>query len=370
MDTATDKRTPAIVLPPGLRKALTIGLCVALIAAAGYWLYRRHTHVFSEDARIAASMIDVSAKTAGQVVEFPVTQGDVLEPGTLIAQQDDRSAQFGLQELEAELKAMDSARERLQAQIGMVDQETGGKLHAAQSQLEAALASSAFAKSDLEYKRGEWERAQSLRKRQILSEQQWENARNAFQQSDQLHQRAQAEADSARAMVVEAEAGQSQLQVLASELRGIRHERDRALASLDKQRILIGDMRITSPVHGTIDQTFVHAGEYVVPGQRLVLMHNPKNIWIDANIKETEIRRIAIGNHVEVSVDAYPDRTFDGKVVRIGNSATSAFSLLPNTNPGGNFTKVTQRLPVKISIEQSDGLLRPGMMVEIAIDAD
>ena len=105
-----------------------------------------------------------------------------------------------------------------------------------------------------------------------------------------------------------------------------------------------------------------------MPGQRIALIHNPDEVWVKANIKETEIRHLALGQSVDITVDAYPGEAFAGEIVRIGNAATSQFALLPNTNPSGNFTKVTQRLPVKISVSQQGEKLKPGMMVEVAID--
>ena len=129
----------------------------------------------------------------------------------------------------------------------------------------------------------------------------------------------------------------------------------------------IGDRVIESPLKGIVDRRFVEIGEYVSPGQRLALIHDPERIWIEANIKETEVRRLKIGQPVEVTVDAYPEANLEGYVERIGSSATSTFALLPSPNPSGNFTKITQRLPIRISIDQQDGRLRPGMMVEIKI---
>ena len=124
---------------------------------------------------------------------------------------------------------------------------------------------------------------------------------------------------------------------------------------------------IESPLKGIVDRRFANVGEYVTPGQRLVLAHDPNRIWIEANIKETQVRRLKEGQTVIVSVDAYPDEAFEGRIERIGNTATSAFALLPSPNPSGNFTKITQRLPVRIAINQRDGRLRPGMMVEVTI---
>jgi membrane fusion protein (multidrug efflux system) len=120
---------------------------------------------------------------------------------------------------------------------------------------------------------------------------------------------------------------------------------------------------------GVIDQTFVDAGEFVTPGARILMYHNPRNVWVDANVKETEFRKLAVGAQATVKVDAYPGRKFKARVQRIGGAATSQFALLPNPNPSGNFTKVTQRLPVRLVLEGSNGFLRPGMMVEVNIDA-
>jgi membrane fusion protein (multidrug efflux system) len=121
------------------------------------------------------------------------------------------------------------------------------------------------------------------------------------------------------------------------------------------------------PFDGVVGRVFVDEGEYVTPGQRLVLVHDPARVRIEANVKETDIRHFRPGAPVRVRVDAYPSRVFEGRVERVGAAATSEFALLPSPNPSGNFTKITQRLPVRIALRpaDADGLLRPGMMVEV-----
>jgi membrane fusion protein (multidrug efflux system) len=99
-----------------------------------------------------------------------------------------------------------------------------------------------------------------------------------------------------------------------------------------------------------------------------MLVHNPAAVWVEANIKETDIRHLSPGMTVDVAIDAYPDQTFSGTVERIGEAATSEFALLPNPNPSGNFTKVTQRLPVRIALKPSAIPLRPGMMAVVNIE--
>ena len=117
-----------------------------------------------------------------------------------------------------------------------------------------------------------------------------------------------------------------------------------------------------------IAKTFANKGEYVFAGQRLALFHDPDKIWIAANVKETDIADVELGQKADIVVDAYPERKFTATVYRIGRTATSKFALLPDPNPSGNFTKVTQRLPVRLLFDQKDVLLRPGMMVEVDID--
>ncbi|MBT4521025.1 MAG: HlyD family secretion protein [Halieaceae bacterium] len=343
---------------------------IALSIVGAFWVQQRAAHVYSDDARIAAHMIEVSAKIAGQVIAFPVREGDSLNTSDVIAQIDDREARLVLDELNAQLMGRQSVYEKVEAQVERVDLQTGGHMQAKLSQLLAVQAELASAKADLEFRQAEWERSESLLKRKIISRQSWENTRNARQRAEQQFQRVEAGVASAEAAVVEAEADQTELAVLAKELRAQIFDKQRIAAQITRQEIVIENLRIRAPSAGIVDQVYADLGEYVVPGQRLILMHNPAKVWIKANIKETEVRHLRKGNRVGISVDAYPDMDFYGQVTRIGNTATSQFSLLPSANPSGNFTKVTQRIPIEISIEQSGNLLRPGMMVEVAIEID
>ena len=98
------------------------------------------------------------------------------------------------------------------------------------------------------------------------------------------------------------------------------------------------------------------------------MIHDPEKIWIETNIRETEVRRISSGQQVRIEVDAFPNQEFTGKVGLIGNAATSQFALLPKLNEAGTFTKITQRIGVRIDVDQKNGSLKPGMMVEVFID--
>jgi membrane fusion protein (multidrug efflux system) len=114
--------------------------------------------------------------------------------------------------------------------------------------------------------------------------------------------------------------------------------------------------------------TFVRKGEHVAAGQRILMFHNPTEIWVEANVKETDVAQLKTGMKAKVYVDAYSGKPFKAEVHRIGQAATNRFALLPDPNPSGNFTKITQRLPLRLKLIDHDARLRPGMMVEVYIE--
>ncbi len=211
-------------------------------------------------------------------------------------------------------------------------------------------------------------RANSLFEKKVIPRRQLDEARTNMRKIDGDYRQAVAVLEQARARMLEAKADRARLDVLDGEIEMLRFEEAELQAREDQQKLDISDRTIRAPVNGVVDKTFVETGEYVTPGQRLAIVHDPTEIWIEANIKETEVRKLKIGQPVNVLVDAYPDETFIGKVAVIGSSTTSEFALLPTPNPSGNFTKITQRLPVRIAIDQQARKLRPGMMVEVNID--
>ena len=108
---------------------------------------------------------------------------------------------------------------------------------------------------------------------------------------------------------------------------------------------------------------------HVDEGQRLLSLHDPSDIWVQANIRETDLGRVEVGQAVRITVDAYPDEALTGRVERIGRAANSEYALLPRLNEAGTFTKVTQRIELRIGLEDTETLLKPGMMVVVDIEA-
>ncbi len=356
----------------GNRFKLRVGLVGAIVLIAVFFggreIYQRVNYVFVYDSRIDADLITVSSRVAGWVTSLNVTEGSRIEGGQVLLNIDDRESRLRLSELEAQLSGIEAERGRLAAERRLVDRQTTSLYSSEASQFEAAKVAVSSLEPQLKLVRREYQRARKLFERKVFSRRQLDQAENAEQQIERQHRMATAGLKAAKAKLTKAEAERSKLDVLDGDLAILKYRKAELVAKLEHQKLDFKDRVIRSTVAGVVDKTFVQVGEYVTPGQRLALVHDPKKVWIEANIKETEIRRLRIGQSVEVNVDAYPDIEFQGRVLSVGNATTSEFALLPNPNPSGNFTKITQRLPVRIALEQRDGLLRPGMMVEIYID--
>ncbi|MGP1679879.1 MAG: HlyD family secretion protein [Burkholderiales bacterium] len=345
-------------------------LVVALLAASifGYReLRERVLFLHEEDARIRADMVTVASRVAGWVTRVAVVEGQAVEAATVLLEIDRRDAELAVQELEAQRAAVTAERARLVAEQALVRGQTEARLQSARAELAAAKVTVSSLEPQRALASSEFGRSRRLFDQKMVSQRQRDLADAQLQRIEREFRIAAANLQGAEARVREAEAERARLAVLAGQLKMLEKREAEIAARVARQRLDLGDRSLKSPLKGVVDRMFVDAGEYVSPGQRLMLLHDPAKVWIEANIKETELRRLEIGQKVQVHVDAYPDEAFEGRVERIGQSATSTFALLPSPNPSGNFTKITQRVPVRIALAQREARLRPGMMVEIKI---
>ena len=354
------------------RRLSPSNLLVAVVTIAAvlwglWWFFDRLTNVYVQDARISSDMLLLSSQVPGQVVEVAVRESAPVRRGDILIRIDDRGARAHLEELTAGVEVLDDSIESLEAQIALVDHRSASNVAAATARLEAAQGEQKAAVGDLETAEAEWQRAEPMRERNLISQQEFEADRNAFRNSEQAARRRDAEVATARAVLDQAHSEREEINVLHADLKRLRSERRRALLQRDQAQTLLDYHLIHSPTDGVLDELFVDSGEHVMPGQRLLMMHDPKGIWVKANIKETDLRFFDTGTRVDITVDAYPDSSYQGVVSRIGGAATSQFALLPNPNPSGNFTKTTQRVEVQIELDSVDPRLKPGMMVELKI---
>jgi membrane fusion protein, multidrug efflux system len=346
----------------------TWGLIIAalvLLAWIGHWWYQRSIHVYLDDARIDGEVITLSSRVSGWLTDLPVIEGDEVKKGQMLARIDERDSQLQREVLAAKLQAIESQIGVTRAQTGQVEQETTGRFQSETNRLAAVEADAAAMAAQLKQAELEMKRMQGLEK--YVSGQEIDQARSAFQQTQERYRKALADVAAARGALSSAGGSRRQVNVIGQQQLVLARQADEIRAEIKRRDIDIADRTINAPAEGRVIMTFVRKGEHVTAGQRIMMFHDPKEIWVEANIKETDVGRVKPGMVAEIRVDAYPGTVFKGEVFRIGQAATNRFALLPDPNPSGNFTKITQRLPLRVKLSEKDARLRPGMMVEVYI---
>ena len=354
-------------LPSGRNAILAGVVALLLLGWLAHWVWYRWAHVHVDDARIDGEVVTMSSRVSGWITELAVIEGDVVKAGQVIARIDDRDSKLRLDSLAARLKTVEGQMAALKAPVGQVDQETLGRFESETNRHAAAEAEVKSLEFQVKQAKDDYQRAQDLHNQRWLSQQAMERARTTYQQVQENHRKAVSEVAAAKGVLAAAGGSRKQIQVLQNQYTVLIQQANEIRAEMRRQEIDIADRTLTAPADGRIVMTFVRRGEHVTAGQRMLMFHDPANIWVEANVKETEIRLLEPGMKAEIRVDAYPGRVFEAKVFRIGQAATSKFALLPDPNPSGNFTKITQRLPVRLMLADTDAVLRPGMMVEVDV---
>jgi membrane fusion protein (multidrug efflux system) len=348
-------------------------LAIAVVAAlaliyAGREVYLRFTHIYEYDARVMADIVTVSSRADGWVVELPALEGKKVGANDVIVRIDDRVSKLRSDALATQMQSIEAERARLTAERRMVAEQTNAVMRTRTSAVTVKEKALAALRSDLDLARLELERNKSLFERRVANERALQVAQASASKLESQLQQAQAEYEQAQGGLREAVADRERLSVIDAQVAALAFQVSNLQAQLSQQVVDVEDRTIRSPVLAVIDRTFVQPGEYVQAGQRILMLHNPGEVWIEANIKETQVGEIKLGQKVHVAVDAYPDDKFTGRISLIGSATTARFALLPTPNPSGNFTKITQRVPVRVKLVDMPKPLSPGMMVEVEID--
>jgi membrane fusion protein (multidrug efflux system) len=367
---AAGRRFPRPRRERAWRLYVAAAAAAAVVAGAAWWLHRQFTHVTETDARVAADMVVISSRLPGWVTEVGVAEGDAVRQGQLLVRIDDRENRVQARELEAQLDGIPRRRDEIAARLTLADRQTQGEIAAQQAAVKAAEAAVAGAQAQRVLAAAEHDRIVDLVRQGMVTQLRQDQTLAALETARQQVSSAEANLQKARAALAQAQAGRENLTVLQRQLAELGPEEERLRAQRARTQLDLDDRAVLMPFDGVVNRLFIDKGEYVSPGQRLLMVHDPERVRVEVNIKETDIRYFRPGKPVTLTVDALPGRSFEGTVERVGQAATSEFALLPNPNPSGNFTKITQRLPVRITVKQVDGLLKPGMMVEVEARAD
>jgi membrane fusion protein (multidrug efflux system) len=372
-----------------------VGLGVVIVVAvAGFFVWRYlNTYEGTDDAQVDGHINNVSARVSGYVLKVNVDDNQYVEKGAVLVEIDPRDYQLAIERAKAELADVEATAQAMNLNvpvetIGTTTQVSSSEadlratqagvtaaqrqLDSARAQLQQAEANNTRAQADVarystllakdEVSRQLYDQANATAKANAAAV---EGARAAVAAAEQQVAQAESRVNSAQAALQYSHTGPQQVAATQARARAAVATVQQKRGALAKAQLDLQYCTITAPVTGVVNKR-VEVGMNVQPGQTLISVVPLDDVWITANFKETQLRRMKVGQRVTIAVDAY-GREYQGRVESIAGATGAQFSLLPPENATGNYVKVVQRVPVKIVLDpgqNQDHLLRLGMSVE------
>jgi membrane fusion protein (multidrug efflux system) len=324
-----------------LRQFLMIVVPLLALAVIGYFYLISGRYVSTDNAYVKADMVSVSPDVGGRIVQVFVKQNEMVKAGDPLFQIDPAPYKLALAEANAQLQAAASDVNSLKAKYLMTVAQLG------------------LAKSNVDYYSREFKRQSSLAKSKYASQAKLDTARHNLETAVQL------------GGMLKESIGQT-VAMLDNKPDAPLNEHSaymQAEATRDNAALNLERTTVRAPFDGVLGRQ-PQVGDNVAPGTPVVSIVSQKNIWVEANFKETDLANVHVGQTATIDIDTYSDHPWKGRVLSISQATGSEFSVLPAQNATGNWVKVVQRIPVRILIERHDGdpVIRAGMSVEAEID--
>jgi membrane fusion protein, multidrug efflux system len=340
--------------PWPLKRLVIRAAAVVFLAGAGiygdYWWTTGRFMVSTDDAYVQAHSVLISPKVSGYISEVPVDDNQSVRAGEILARIDPRDYQTALDQARANVAAAQASIDTLNQQI--VQQ----KLVVEQDRQQVASDQAA-----LVFSQQDFQRYTDLAKTGYGTVQRAQQAAADIREKEAALQHDDAVVAAAQKQIAVYKAQLAQAKAALAQQQAMEHQAE----------LNLGYTTITAPVNGTVGVRTVRVGEYVQAGTQLMAVVPLQAVYVVANYKETELTDVRPGQRVTIDVDTFPGATVHGYVDSLAPASGEEFALLPPDNATGNFTKIVQRIPVKIDIDKGDplfGMLRPGMSVEPTVD--
>ena len=378
---------------PRFRLALIVGGIVLLVAGFFLWRYLG-SYESTDDAQIDGHLNAISTRVSGHVMKLLVNDNQYVDAGTPLVEIDPKDYEVAVASARAAYQDAVATAESMQVNVPITTVNTSSQLSSAQSQLEEMRAGVSVARQQLEAARAQLEqsiandikaqndvgRYKQLVDKQEISHQQYDQAVAAARSSAAGVAAARASVAAAEQQVVQAQAKREQMDAnlraaqtapqqnaqMRARAQAAQAQAQQKKAELDQAILNLQYTRLVAPVNGIVSNRTVEVGQNVQAGQELMKIINLDDIWVTANFKESQLRLMRPGQRATISVDAY-GKKYNGHVESVAGASGALFSLLPPENATGNYVKVVQRFPVKITFdpgETKEHILRPGMSVE------
>jgi membrane fusion protein, multidrug efflux system len=378
---------------PKIHIALIVGLPVLLIAGLLMWRYFG-SYESTDDAQVDGHVNSVSARVSGHVLKLNVQDNQFVEAGTVLVEIDPADYEIAVNRAKADYEDALAAASAAGVNIPITSVNTGSQLSsaeatvwnaragvsAAEQQLQGAKAQTAQAEANNAKAQSDLLRYKQLVDKQEISQQQYDQAVAAARAGAATVDAARAAAEGAGQGILQArsklaqagadlrsvQTAPQQLSATRSKAQSARAAAERKRADLDQAQLNLKYTRVTAPVSGVVSNRTVEVGQNLQPGQEMLKLIPLDDIWVTANFKETQLRKMRPGQPVEIKFDSN-GKKYRGHVDSIAGASGARFSLLPPENATGNYVKVVQRIPIKIVFEPGETkehVLRPGMSVE------
>ena len=294
-----------------------IGILLIAIVVAFLWWWNYRKYISTDDANLDSFRVNVAARVMAPMLTIHAWEGDTIKAGTLLAELDSTNVKAQLQEAMAK-------REQMVADLNLNKEN----LKTVTSNLQ--LAEIAFNQAGLNY-----ERAKTQYNGQVIPEEAFQNMEEAYKSARVKVDVAKRQIDVAKSQIAAAQAA-----IAATD------------ASIESVQVNLSYYRIVAPTDGVIAKRWILPGDIIQPGQTLFTINQGNDLWVAVYLEETKFQNIRLEQPAIFTLDAYPELTFSGKIYYIGSNAASEFALIPPNNASGNYTKVAQRIPLKISIDK------------------
>ena len=352
---------PGVPAVPAKRNKLSgrmrVITCVAIAAGIGaaaygwHWWNNGRFMENTEDAYVGGDITVISPKVPGYIVSAAVTDNQVVHAGDLLVKLDDRDYRAALEKTEGAVAAQQALLANLDA--------TRSLQQAVIAQAKAGVVATS---AETSRSHDDAQRYQSLSAKAAVSVQ-------SAQQADAGYKQALANGQKAQAVQV---ATERELDVIATRRQQAAAALTQAIAERDIAKLNLGYTELRAPIDGTIGNRYARNGAYAAAGTHMMSIVPARGLWVDANFKESQLAKLRPGLPATIEADVLPGRQFHGHVASMAPATGAQFSVLPPENATGNFTKIVQRVPVRIVLDDADGVLgtlRPGLSVVAEVDA-
>jgi membrane fusion protein (multidrug efflux system) len=352
----------------GIRSTLKIAVSLIMIGGLGtmsYEVFYWFTHVYEDDANVRTELTNISAQINGRISKVLVKEGSEVKKGQILVALDDADVLLEIEALETELRLEKAQRSRLMSERAAFEIELTSKLETQKKKILAIEFDHKAVQDRLTLARKNMSRVKYLFNKNLTSEDKLHSEQDKVLILEGQLSLLRANVAVASKELEQIEAARTNLDVIDEKLKISDLEQDRTRNEIDQQRVILGYRHIESPINGVIDRIHKYSGEYVEDGVDILVLHDRNLFWVEANVDESQVRHLKVGQEVLIDLDAYPFQDFYGKVQRIGSITAGQIGL---GNDGGNrFGRAIERVPVHISLDTPPPNLTPGMRAQVNI---